>query len=255
MATEETAARLESRRFFLTPGHACGYFDDREATTLLLDPADTPSPAAYAALSELGFRRGGTHLYRPRCAGCRACVATRVPVDRFRMTRRFRRIRERNADARTRVEPADFQEEHYDLYQRYISGRHADGSMYPPSRHQFRSFLFAPWCKTELLCTYVEDTLVAVAVTDVLPDALSSIYTFFDPDLPRRSLGVYSVLRQIDECRRRGLAHLYLGFWIEDSPKMRYKTEYRPVQLLRDGRWSEPVAEPLRPRPGPADQE
>ncbi|MDE0349023.1 MAG: arginyltransferase [Gammaproteobacteria bacterium] len=231
--------RVSSARFFLTPGHDCGYFDDREAATLLLDPAEAPSNGTYGTLSEAGFRRGGPHIYRPHCIRCRACVPTRVPVDRFRWNRRFRRIDRRNADTEKRVEPAEFREEHYDLYARYIEGRHADGSMYPPSRAQFRSFLLAPWSRTLFLCTYLDGALAAVAVTDVLPDALSAIYTYFDPALPRRSLGVYSILHQIEECRRRRLAHLYLGFWIEDAPKMRYKTDFRPVELLEGGRWAE----------------
>ena len=231
--------QVASARFFLTPGHACGYFDDREAATLLLDPAETPSHDVYGVLSEAGFRRGGPHLYRPHCGHCRACVPTRVPVERFQWSRRFRRIWERNADAEIRVEPARFDEEHYGLYERYIAGRHADGSMYPPSRAQFQSFLFAPWCETRFVSTYLEGALVAVAVTDVLPNALSAIYTYFDPALSRRSLGVYSILRQIDECRRQGLAHLYLGFWIAAAPKMRYKAEYRPVERLEGGRWTE----------------
>ena len=231
--------RVSSARFYLTPGHGCGYFDDREAATLLLDPADEPSSGTYGTLSEAGFRRGGAHLYRPHCTHCRACVPTRVPVDRFRWSRRFRRVDRRNADAEKRVEPAEFREEHYELYARYIAGRHADGSMYPPSRAQFRSFLLAPWSRTLFLSTYLDGALAAVAVTDVLPDALSAIYTYFDPALPRRSLGVYSILHQIEECRRRRLAHLYLGFWIEDAPKMRYKTDFRPVELLRGGRWTE----------------
>lgn len=231
--------RVSSARFYLTPGHGCGYFDDREAATLLLDPAEEPSNGIYGTLSEAGFRRGGPHLYRPHCTRCRACVPTRVPVDRFRFSRRFRRIQQRNADTEKHVEPAEFREEHYDLYARYIAGRHADGSMYPPSRAQFRSFLLAPWSRTLFLSTYLDGALAAVAVTDVLPDALSAIYTYFDPALPRRSLGVYSILHQIEECRRRGLAHLYLGFWIEDAPKMRYKTDFRPVELLEGGRWTE----------------
>lgn len=231
--------RAASARFYLTPGHGCGYFDDREAATLLLDPAEAPSSTIYGTLSESGFRRGGPHLYRPHCTHCRACVPTRVRVDRFRWSRRFRRIHRRNGDAERRVEPAEFREDHYDLYARYIAGRHADGSMYPPSRAQFRSFLLAPWSRTLFLSTYLDGALVAVAVTDVLPDALSAIYTYFDPSLPRRSLGVYSILHQIEECHRRGLAHLYLGFWIEDAPKMRYKTDFRPVELLRGGRWTE----------------
>ena len=230
---------MGQKQFFLTPGHECSYLEGREARTLFLDPRDNHSPDTYMRMTQVGFRRSGGHLYRPHCARCRACVPTRVPVERFKLTRRFRRILSKNQDAETRIEPAAFSAEVYDLYARYIAGRHGDGDMYPPSPEQFRAFLLASWSETLFLSTYVDGELVSVAATDVLSQGLSAIYTFFDPRLSQRSLGVHSVLQQIEECRRRNLTHLYLGYWIKDARKMRYKTEYRPVELLVNQRWVE----------------
>lgn len=228
---------IGQKQFYLTPSHACSYLEGREARTLFLDPRDTHSADTYGRLSQVGFRRSGGHLYRPHCAHCRACVPTRIPVRDFRLTRRFKRVLKRNADIELRLEPAVFNQHHYELYAAYIRARHSEGDMYPPTPEQYRSFLLASWSDTHFLCAYLDGRLVAVAATDVLPDALSAIYTFFDPTLANRSLGVYSILRQIRECQKRGYPHLYLGYWIEGAAKMRYKTEYRPVELLANERW------------------
>ena len=225
------------RRFLLTPEHPCSYLE-RDARTLFLDPAEDHSANTYAALSGVGFRRSGDHLYRPHCNDCRACVATRVPVRQFRLTRRFRRVLARNEDLTMRIEPARYGDEAYELYERYINERHPDGDMYPPSPDQFRAFLLAKWSDTRFVSAYQGDRLVAVAVTDVLANGLSAIYTFFDPSLADRSLGVLSILRQIGVCQHTGLPYLYLGYWIEEAEKMRYKTDYRPIELFRGQGWS-----------------
>jgi len=237
---------IGSRQFFLTPIHPCSYLKGREAQTLFLDPRDIIDHNLYQALAEHGFRRSGSHLYRPHCKDCQACIPSRIPVSRFTPRRSQRRVQARNTDLSTRIEPAAFERRYYDLYARYVHGRHRDGDMFPPSPDQFRSFLLSHWSDTVFLNTYLGDELLAVAVTDRQPRGLSAIYTFFDPD-PNlhsgrkggdRSLGVFSILRQIEYCRTLGLTHLYLGYWIRDTHKMRYKTDYRPVELLVSGRWA-----------------
>ena len=109
--------------------------------------------------------------------------------------------------------------------------------MYPPNADQFRSFLLSHWSETTFLCAYLDAELISVAVTDTQIHGLSAIYTFFDPDYPSRSLGVYSILQQIEYCKQLGLPHLYLGYWVRDAQKMSYKTDYRPVELFSNGRW------------------
>ena len=228
---------IGERQFYLTPAHPCSYLPGREAQTLFLDPRDTIDPSLYQGLSEHGFRRSGGHLYRPHCRDCNACVPTRIPVARFKPKRSQRRVLNRNTDLSIRLEPATFSQRYYELYERYLHGRHQDGDMYPPSADQFRSFLLSQWSNSVFLCSYLEDELVAVAVTDQQPDGLSAIYTFFDPERSGRGLGTFSVLKQIELCRENGLSNLYLGYWIRESRKMRYKIEYRPVELFIKGRW------------------
>jgi leucyl-tRNA---protein transferase len=230
---------LGNKQFFITPGHPCSYLPHRQAHTLFLDPRETITPATYQQLTEQGFRRSGGHLYRPHCRSCQACIATRLPVARFKPSRSQRRTWRRNQDLTVQVHRAAFSPRFYDLYARYITGRHGDGDMYPPSKDQFRSFLLSQWSDTLFICSYLEDALVAVAVTDRQSQGLSAIYTFFDPDRPDRGLGVWSVLQQIDLARKLGLPHVYLGYWIRNSEKMSYKTAYRPVELMLNGEWSE----------------
>jgi arginyl-tRNA--protein-N-Asp/Glu arginylyltransferase len=228
---------LGKRQFFITPAHTCSYLPKREANTLFLDPRETITPALYSDLTRIGFRRSGGHLYRPHCNGCNACVPTRIPVATFSPRRRHRRVLTRNADLRIVVEPAAYNQRYYELYASYINARHRDGDMYPPSADQYRTFLLSQWSNPEFLCVYEADTLRAVAVTDRQLDGLSAIYTFFDPTQDDRGLGVFCILKQIEQCVERGLQHLYLGYWIKESDKMRYKTDYRPVELFVNERW------------------
>lgn len=228
---------LGNKQFYITPAHPCSYLPGREAHTLFLDPRETITPHTYQLLTEQGFRRSGGHLYRPHCRACEACIPARVPVAAFAPRRSQRRILARNADLRVESRRGRFSAESYELYARYIAGRHRDGDMYPPSEDQFRSFLLSQWSETHFVCSYLEDRLVAVAVTDQQRQGLSAVYSFFDPALNRRSLGVWCVLQQIELARALGLPYLYLGYWIRDCDKMRYKTEYRPVELFVNGRW------------------
>jgi len=228
---------LARLKFYATQPHPCSYLPAEQATTLFLDPSQPMDAQVYAQLSDMGFRRSGDHLYRPHCQQCRACVPARIPVADFLPDRQQKRILKRNAHLEVRSLAADFEEEHYALYARYIEGRHADGDMYPPSREQYLSFLVRDLPFTRFYEFREDGRLLAVAVTDVLPNGLSAVYTFYDPDEEKRSLGRYAILWQIGETARLGLDAVYLGYWIKDCRKMSYKTQYRPLELLVNSRW------------------
>ncbi len=226
-------------RFFLTVPHACSYLEGHEATTLFLDPQESHSQGVYDALALLGFRRSGRHLYRPHCEGCSACLSVRIPVHDFQPSRSQRRIRRRNADLRLIERPAKFDAEHYALYERYIYARHSDGDMFPPSHEQYRTFLTLDEAYSRLLEFRLGNRLLAVSAFDHLEHGLSAIYTFFDPDPEwyRRSLGAYAVLSLVQEAYRRGLPHVYLGYWIRNCRKMAYKEAYQPLEILDGRHW------------------
>jgi len=224
-------------QFFLTPKHPCSYLNRNNAQTLFFDPRVIVTEEIYQSLTDQGFRRSGSHLYRPHCSGCSACIPTRVPVDQFQPRRSQKRVLKRNTDVHVRVEEATFSRRHYHLYERYISLRHADGDMYPASEDQYRSFLLSPWSNSLFLSLYSGERLLSVAVTDKQPQGLSAIYSFFEPTEEARSLGVLSILKQIELCRELGLPYLYLGYWIKECDKMNYKTQYRPTELFVNNRW------------------
>ncbi|MBB6343055.1 arginine-tRNA-protein transferase [Pseudomonas fluvialis] len=229
---------LARLKFYATQPHSCSYLPDEQATTLFLDPSQPMNVQLYAELSDLGFRRSGDHLYRPHCQSCNACVPARIPVADFVPNRQQRKAWRRNADLQVcRVRPA-FSEEYYALYVRYIEQRHADGDMYPPSREQFSTFLVRDLSFCHFFEFRLEGRLLAVAVADLLSTGLSAVYTFYDPDEERRSLGRFAVLWQIAECRRLELASVYLGYWIKKCRKMSYKTQYRPLELLVNQHWA-----------------
>lgn len=228
---------LSDLKVFATHPHACSYLPEEQATTLFIDPDARIDKATYSHLSDVGFRRSGAHLYRPHCGHCQACVPARVPVEYFQPTRQQRKIWSRNSDLTVSDERRIDADEYFELYERYIIARHRDGDMYPPDRDQFHTFLSPAWQLTHYYCFREDGVLRAVAVTDHLENGLSAIYSFFDPDQPRRSLGVYAVLWQIAHAHSLGLKHLLLGYWIQNCRKMNYKTQYQPVELLVEGRW------------------
>lgn len=239
MSSNAPRQPVRDLRFFLTVPHACSYLEGREATTLFLDPQESPGQGVYDALALLGFRRSGRHLYRPHCDACNACVSVRIPVDAFSPSRTQRKLMNRNADLTLHVRPALFDAEHYALYAHYVRTRHADGDMYPPSHEQYRTFLTLDQAYARLMEFRLDGRLVAVSAFDQLEHGLSAIYTFFDPapELERRSLGTLAVLCLVQRALDLGLPHVYLGYWIRECRKMNYKQTFQPLEMLDGRHW------------------
>ena len=224
-------------KVYSTHPHPCSYLDDKEATTLFIDPEASINRQLYSELADMGFRRSGSHVYRPHCTDCNACIPARVRVKDFNRQRKHRRVWNKNQDLMVEKVSDISGDKYFSLYQRYINERHADGDMFPADRDEYHAFLCS---KTEMGEYYrfsLAGKLLCVAVTDRMEQGISAIYTFFDPSEHTRSLGVYAVLWQIEEVKRLGLASLYLGYWIKDCQKMNYKINYRPLELLINGRW------------------
>jgi len=229
---------LRDLKVYTTYPHSCSYLRDQEATTLFVDPRQPVDQKLYSKLSVMGFRRSGNHIYRPHCTHCNACIPARIPVDGFQPKRGQKRIWQRNQDLRV-INTDDIDDDAaFDLYHRYISLRHSDGDMHPPDREQYQAFLNSVWDCTRYFRFYDKGRLVAVAVVDKLEDGLSAIYTFFDPQASKRSLGVYAILWEIEQAREMELDYLYLGYWIRDCQKMSYKANYRPLQVYINSRWT-----------------
>lgn len=224
-------------RLFQTVEHACGYWPERVSRDLIIDPTDPYLPTLFGRALAMGFRRSGGHVYRPHCQGCRACISVRVPVAAFQPSRSQKRCLARNADLETRIAPARRTAENFALYRRYLDTRHVGGGMDDPAPENFDAFLACHWSPTEFMEFRLHGELVAVAVTDVVPDALSAVYTFYAPEHAHRGLGNLAILRQVQRARDEGRSHLYLGFWLEGHRKMEYKRGYRPLEYLDGAHW------------------
>lgn len=216
---------------------SCSYLPGQ--TTRIRGFACHDMPAAvYETLMQAGFRRSGILFYQPVCPGCRSCVPLRVPVRQFHPSKSQRRALRSNQDVRLLVRAPVPTQETFELYGRFMEARH------PQSRQgadweTFVQFLYtSPVTTVEMRYTLPSGELLGVGICDVTPNALSSVYFYFEPALAYRSPGVFSQLREIEYAQQTGLEHVYLGYWVPGSAAMAYKAAFRPHEILRgDGVW------------------
>jgi arginine-tRNA-protein transferase len=195
--------------------------------------------AGYQDLMDRGFRRSGEVIYRPACQSCRECIPIRVPVERFQISRSQRRVFRKNIDVQVEIGPPELTDEKWEVYSNYLSAMH-DGSM-SNCREDQKEFLYQSPIDTQEMVYRIDGRVVAVGIVDVCPNALSSVYFFFDPAFARRSLGIFGALKEIEECRRRGLPYWYIGYYVRHCRRMNYKAQFTPYELLReDGVWALP---------------
>ena len=223
--------------FYQTPIHPCGYLPNRYSINIFADPNTEISTRTYSWLIDHGFRRNGSHLYRPHCPDCKACIATRVAVNQFTPSRSQKRTLKRNQDLEVQVVKKKFIQEHFDLYKQYLEDRHNESPMASSTQQDYEEFILGSWSETAFMEFRFEKKLICVAVYDTLPQGLSAAYTYFDATYQNRSLGTLAILKLIEQAQSQNLEYVYLGYWIKECKKMSYKTNFAPTQGLINKQW------------------
>ena len=224
-------------KLYLSAPHPCPYIEPETASTVLLDPNYPMDNSLFSILIKVGFRRSGDTIYRPHCRNCNACVSVRIPAREFLPSRSQRRTWSRNSDITTTLVPAKFSEEHFLLYCRYQNWRHTGDIMDHSDPDRYREFMVESSVETVFIEYRLGGGLVALSVCDLPEDGMSAVYTFFDPMMPKRSLGTFAILKQLEYVRNMDLDWLYLGYWIDGCRKMSYKTQFRPIFGFVNKEW------------------
>ncbi|NJO36818.1 MAG: arginyltransferase [Rhizobiales bacterium] len=224
--------------FFSTELAPCPYLERKLERRLVLQLGADTALEQQDRLVLAGFRRSQTFAYRPACPGCQACVPVRIPVKEFDFTRSWRRILRRNADLGAEIRRPKATEEQFQLFRRYLAGRHADGGMAGMGWPEYRSMVEdCPSSSHVIEWRRPDRSLIGVSITDQVRSGLSGVYKFFDPEEGRRSLGTQIILWHVQRALELDLPHVYLGYWIAATPKMDYKARFRPLEHLTPEGW------------------
>jgi leucyl-tRNA---protein transferase len=216
----------------------CPYLENRNEQQLFTELSGSTAQEQFETLSRGGFRRSHQVIYRPACRACDACTPVRISTHNFEMTRAWRRITNKNADLIVEDTGKNATDEQYALFQRYVTARHSDGEMANMSRRDYSSMVLTSPVDTSIIEFRTSDgTLVAGCLIDHLSDGYSAVYSFFEPNSGRQSLGSYIVLWLVQQARLHNLEHIYLGYLVEGSSKMAYKARFGPLEAFGANGW------------------
>jgi arginyl-tRNA--protein-N-Asp/Glu arginylyltransferase len=226
--------------FFRSEPMPCPYLSGRVEQQLFAELSGAKALDEFDVLSQGGFRRSHHIIYKPACTGCNACVPVRIPVARFKASKAWRKVLNRNSKLIVTEVGTKVTEEQFDLFQIYTNRRHGDGEMAKMSRRDYAAMILSSPIDTVVVEFREPDgRLIAGCLMDRLAGGLSAVYSFFDPQEERRSLGSYVILWMIEEAMRLDLDHIYLGYWVAGSPKMDYKSRFRPLEAFGPNGWNE----------------
>ncbi len=232
---------LQFPKFYVTAPSPCPYLDGKTERKVFTELQGPDASALNEALGRVGFRRSQSVVYRPACENCSECVSVRVRTKDFAISKSQRKVLKLNSDLKAEVRPPQTTDEQYNLLTSYLAARHADGSMADMTAEEYRDMVEGSPVGT-VLVEYrkaIDNTLMAVALTDELSDGLSMIYSYFNTDDPKRSLGTYIILDHIARAKHSNQPYVYLGYWVKSSPKMSYKGRFKPLEQLGPNGWND----------------
>ena len=235
----------DTPQFYLTAPSPCPYLAGKEERKVFTHLVGDRAPGLNDLLTHGGFRRSQSIAYRPACETCRACVSVRVVVDDFTPTRSMKRVEQRNDDVVGEMRSAVPSSEQYSIFRAYLDSRHRDGGMADMTVLDYAMMVEDSHVETRMIEYRLRSpssarrggALIAVALTDVLNDGLSMVYSFFEPEHETRSLGTLMILDHIERARRLKLPYVYLGYWVRGSRKMDYKSRFLPQERLSSQGW------------------
>lgn len=232
-------------QFYVTAPQPCPYLEGRMERKLFTALQGESAEKLNDSLSKQGFRRSQNVLYRPSCSECAACLSARIDVKKFEATKSQKRTLRRNRHLTRRATSPWASEDQFDLFRRYLDSRHADGGMADMDVFEFAAMVEETPIRTRVV-EYVNrdtDALTGVCLTDVLDDGVSMVYSFYEPYLPRQSLGTFMILDHIQIALDAGLPYVYLGYWVPGSPKMGYKAGFSGLEVYHRSAWQPMQAE------------
>ncbi|MFT6034224.1 MAG: arginyl-tRNA--protein-N-Asp/Glu arginylyltransferase [Arenicella sp.] len=226
-------------RLYETVLDDCPYLSDQKSASIIVDPDHQIDKDLFSTLSRSGFRRSGEMLYSPKCPNCSACVSVRIPSTEFKPSRGQKRVLKKNSDLQASIEEVRFEQEHFDMYFSYQQQRHSGSSMCDDDTSKYLSFIESSYSRSKFLCFRLNGKLIGITVLDQFDGGISAVYTFFDPDYSNRSIGTYAILYALKLSKVHNIPFVYLGYWIDGSPKMNYKRKFKPLQGYIDRQWQQ----------------
>ena len=230
---------LKEIQFYVTTKYTCGYINGQDAQSIVATPYKNINNTNFGSLINKGFRRSGQYIYKPNCKDCSACIPIRLLVSNFNASRSQKRVKKYLDKFSVKLLPLTFNEEHYNLYVSYQNKRHPNNIESENDATDYNDFLIKSHVMSKLVEFRLNNQLKMVTIIDIVDDGISAVYTFYDCSDQKLSLGTMSILWLLEFCKKENLSFLYLGYWIHESQKMKYKTNFKPYELMIEGVWQE----------------
>jgi len=230
---------LQEIQFYVTTKYSCGYINGQDAQSIVATPYKNINNTNFGSLINKGFRRSGQYIYKPNCKDCSACIPIRLLVSNFNASRSQKRVKKYLDKFSVKLLPLTFNEEHYNLYVSYQNKRHPNNIESENDATDYNDFLIKSHVMSKLVEFRLNNQLKMVTIIDIVDDGISAVYTFYDCSDQKLSLGTMSIIWLLGLCKKENLPFLYLGYWIHESQKMKYKTNFKPYELMIKGVWQE----------------